>query len=69
MCIFPSQKMDDPKLPPEYAAQRNPDGAVARDTAGRRAGDQARSGVSTILTSQSGVTNAAMTDKKTLLGQ
>ena len=68
MCIMPTQKMADPKLPPEYAAMRNPDGAMARDTAGRRAGDQARSGASTILTSQSGVTNTGMTDKKTLLG-
>jgi hypothetical protein len=55
-----------PVLPPELAAMKFPAGAV--DAAGRRTVDQIKGMPSTILTSSSGVLNAAPTEKKTLLG-
>lgn len=48
---------------------KEPDAGAARSTAGRRAADKARAGAATILTSGSGVTAAAPTAAKTLLGQ
>jgi hypothetical protein len=70
MCIVPdTDKPEDPKLPPEYAAQRNPDGEAVRSTTSRRTGDRMRAGTDTILTSPSGVTTSAPTAGKTLLGQ
>lgn len=67
MCMFNSPDVAAPVLPPERAAQRQPDTAVASDTS-RRTTDQMRAASDTILTSGSGVTGAAPTEKKTLLG-
>ncbi|MGY4333208.1 hypothetical protein ACVWWG_007625 [Bradyrhizobium sp. LB7.2] len=68
MCLVPS--IPDPKLPPETQAMKEPDGAAVRSSTSRRMGDQARaSSANTILTSGSGVTAAAPTQAKTLLGQ
>lgn len=67
--MFNQPKQDAPQLPPETAAMREPDAGAVRSTTGRRALDKIRGGTSTILTSGSGVTAAAPTDKKTLLGQ
>lgn len=58
-----------PQLPVETQAMRQPDGGAVRSSTGRRTADRLRAGVDTILTSGSGVTNTAPTDKKTLLGQ
>lgn len=58
-----------PQLPPEQAQMRQPDGAAVRSATGRRTMDRVRAGTSTVLTSGSGVTATAPTDKKTLLGQ
>lgn len=70
MCIFPKQDTPDaPELPPETAAMREPDAGAVRSTTGRRTLDKIRAGSDTILTSGSGVTAAAPTEKKTLLGQ
>ena len=69
MCMMKTPKPKDPVMPPEYAAQRAPDGEVVRDTASRRVKDNMRSRARTILTSSSGVTEAAPTQMKTLLGQ
>ncbi len=69
MCLFNAPRAADPVIPPEYAAQKMPDGAAVKTAAGRRATDKVRSGSSTILTSGSGVTTAAPTERKTLLGQ
>jgi len=65
MCSVNTPKA--PVLPPELAAMRMPDGGAIRDTAERRILDQVR-GNNTILTSASGVTSFAPTEKKTLLG-
>lgn len=67
MCMFGTPKTNAPVLPPERAAMRQPNSS-ATDDAGRRATDQLRAGTDTILTSGSGVTGAAPTEKKTLLG-
>lgn len=70
MCIIPQPTMPDaPQLPPETAAMREPDGGAVRSNTGRRTQDRMRAGSNTILTSGSGVTAAAPTEKKTLLGQ
>lgn len=73
MCVFGSvgaaNQAADPVLPPEYAAQRAPDSAAVKTAAGRRASDKVKSGTGTILTSGSGVTTTAPTERKTLLGQ
>ena len=68
MCIFPKPpKPKDPVMPPEYAQQRAPDADATRG-AGSKMADRIRSGAGTILTSGSGVTQGASTEKKTLLG-
>ncbi|RJT41998.1 hypothetical protein D3227_04785 [Mesorhizobium waimense] len=69
MCMFNTPNQDEPTLPPETAAMREPDQGAVRAGVGKRATDKLRSGANTILTSGSGVTAAAPTDKKTLLGQ
>lgn len=73
MCVFGNggggQQNADPVLPPETAAMRQPDGAMVRTAAGRRASDAVRGSAQTILTSGSGVNSFAPTEKKTLLGQ
>lgn len=56
-----------PQLPTETAKTKAPDGGAGG--AVRRTTDRLRSGASTILTSGSGVLNAAPTGMKTLLGQ
>lgn len=69
MCVFNTPKMPAaPELPPEAAAMKSPDRAAVRDAAGQRTTDRMRSGARTILTSGSGVTSMAETEKKTLLG-
>lgn len=62
---------DTPKVetPAEYQQQKAPDSAAVKSTTSRRTGDRLRAGSQTILTSGSGVTEAAPTEKKTLLGQ
>lgn len=70
MCMFSSPDTPEPPpAPPEYAQQRQPDGGAVRSNTGRRNMDRIRAGTQTVLTSGSGVTTAAPTDKKTLLGQ
>lgn len=69
MCMFSTPTPKAPELPPETAAMRQPDGGAVRSNTGRRTADRIRAGANTILTSGSGVTSAAPTDKKTLLGQ
>jgi len=72
MCIFGGgggAAAADPVLPPETAAMKSPDGAAVKTAAGRRATDKIKAGSPTILTSGSGVTTVAPTEKKTLLGQ
>lgn len=68
MCLFNQPKTKDPVLPPEPAQMRDPDAGAVRDTTGRRTTDRMRAASKTILTSGEGVTSAAATDKKTLLG-
>lgn len=70
MCMFSQPKMPPPPvLPPETAQMKQPDGASVRSNTGRRTMDRVRAGTSTILTSGSGVTTEAPTERKTLLGQ
>ncbi len=69
MCMFSTPTPQAPQLPPETAAMREPDGGAVRTNTGRRTSDRIRAGADTILTSGSGVTTTAPTDKKTLLGQ
>jgi len=69
MCMFkpdvPEPK--DPVIPPEMAPSRLPDGEDVRRNVNARQGDKMRAAGS-ILTSGSGVTQQATTEKKTLLG-
>lgn len=68
MCLVPD--IPSPQLPAETQAMQDPDGAATRSSVTRRMGDKARStSANTILTSGSGVTAAAPTQAKTLLGQ
>lgn len=70
MCMFSSPaKAATPELPPEPAALKEPDSGAVKTAVGRRTQDRIKAGSGTILTSGSGVTTAAPTDKKTLLGQ
>lgn len=69
MCMFSPKAQAAPVLPPETAKTKAPDAGAIRSTTGRRTMDQIRAGSDTILTSGSGVTTVAPTDKKTLLGQ
>lgn len=69
MCLASTPKAPKVQPPIEYAQQKSPDYAGARSTAARRTGDRVRSASQTILTSGSGVTETADTEKKTLLGQ
>lgn len=69
MCVFGQNTPAAPQLPKEAASMRQPDGGAVRTNTGRRTADRLRAGADTILTSGAGVTNAAPTDKKTLLGQ
>lgn len=69
MCLPKIDKPKDPVMPPEYAAQRAPDGDAVRSTTSRRTQDRIRSATGSILTSGSGVTTQAATGTKTLLGQ
>ncbi|MFZ5692443.1 MAG: hypothetical protein ACOY5F_14435 [Pseudomonadota bacterium] len=67
MCLVPD--IPAPQTPPETQEMKQPDGAAARSAVSRRTGDRVRSSAATVLTSGSGVTASAPTDKKTLLGQ
>jgi len=69
MCMFKQPDVPEVKQPVEYAQQKAPDGAAVKSATGRRTNDRLRAGTSTILTSGSGVTAMAPTEKKTLLGQ
>lgn len=70
MCMFSTPPTPDaPTMPKEPAQAKAPDGGAARSTAGRRTQDRIRAGTQTVLTSGSGVTQSAPTEKKTLLGQ
>jgi hypothetical protein len=69
MCLIQTPDMPNPQLPAETAAMKAPDGDAVRSATGRRNTDRLRSGSQTILTSGSGVMDAAPTEKKTLLGQ
>lgn len=69
MCLLPdTPKMEKPQLPPEYAAMRQPDRSQVAGDVSSRVRDRARAATGTLLTSGSGVTSAAPTAKKTLLG-
>lgn len=67
MCLFqtPTPKVEKYK---ESAQSRYPDDGTAINSAARRTTDRMRATTSTILTSGSGVTSSAPTEKKTLLG-
>lgn len=69
MCLFSQPKIPDPKMPPRYAQQREPDGDLTRSSVTRRMTDRARAAASTVLTSGSGVQAQAATGQKTLLGE
>lgn len=69
MCFASPPKPKDPAMPVEYAAQKSPDGGAARDAVTGRQQDKTRAAANTVLTSGSGVLDAAPTAKKTLLGQ
>lgn len=69
MCLIQQPKMEKPELPPETQAMKEPDAGQAQATVGRRTSNELRAGPETILTSGSGVTETAPTEKKTLLGQ
>lgn len=66
--MFNTPTPQAPTLPPEQAQMKQPDGAAVKTATGRRTMDRIRAGASTILTGGSGVTAAAPTEKKTLLG-
>jgi hypothetical protein len=69
MCLFPKPETPEaPELPPETQAMKQPNAEIVRSSVGQDTANDAR-GVSTILTSGSGVTETAPTEKKTLLGQ
>jgi len=68
MCLFNQQTPQAPTLPPEQAQMKYPDAAAVRDAVGRRTQDRIKAGADTVLTSGSGVTSFAPTEKKTLLG-
>lgn len=68
MCLFPTPSQAAPTLPAQVAQLKQPDNAAASG-AGSKMADQLRARSSTILTSGSGVTANAPTEKKTLLGQ
>lgn len=69
MCMFSQPDPPPVTVPPETAQMKQPDGGAVRTATGRRTADRIRAGSDTILTSGSGVTEAAPTGKKTLLGQ
>lgn len=69
MCMFSQPDMPAVETPKEYAQQKAPDGAAVRSSTSRRTMDRLRAGSDTVLTSGSGVTASAPTEKKTLLGQ
>ncbi|MGJ5032278.1 hypothetical protein ACQR1I_35950 [Bradyrhizobium sp. HKCCYLS2038] len=56
-------------MPAETNDMKQPDAGAVRSNVSRRTEDRIKSGTNTILTSGSGVTTAATTEKKTLLGQ
>lgn len=68
MCMFSQPKYPDPQMPAEKQMPQQPD-QTPQQAKGRRVSDQVRGAASTILTSGSGVTATAPTEKKTLLGQ
>jgi len=69
MCLIQTPDIPPPTTPKETASMRAPDGNAVRSSTSRRTEDRIRAGSDTILTSGSGVTEQAPTQKKTLLGQ
>ena len=69
MCMFSQPDPPKVEVPPETAQMKQPDGGAVRTATGRRTSDRIRAGTNTVLTGGSGVTDAAATGKKTLLGQ
>lgn len=69
MCLFQTKTPEAPELPPETQAMKQPEAASVRETVGKNTAAGAKAGANTILTSGSGVTEEAPTEKKTLLGQ
>lgn len=69
MCMFTPPTAETPQLPPEPAQMKPADGGAVRSATGRRTDDRIRAGAQTILTSGSGVTATAPTERRTLLGQ
>lgn len=67
MCVLSAPDIPPVQMPTERQAARAPD-AEASNAASRRATDRLRGASSTVLTSQSGVTQNAATGGKTLLG-
>jgi hypothetical protein len=70
MCVFGSPnvaKAADPKLPIEYAAQREPDNKTTTG-AGNKTRDRLRAATSTMLTGSQGVGAVDTSGKKALLG-
>lgn len=63
MCMFSTPTPAAPQLPPETAAMKQPDNAAIRTAQGRRTTDRVRSMTPTILTSGTGVKNAAATSR------
>ncbi|MDW9880496.1 hypothetical protein GOC60_14670 [Sinorhizobium meliloti] len=68
MCMFSQPDTPEVAMPKEPAQMKSPDGEAVRSNTSRRTMDRMRAGTQTILTSGSGVTQAAPTGK-TLLGQ
>ncbi|MDP9572398.1 UNVERIFIED_ORG: hypothetical protein J2W66_002891 [Agrobacterium larrymoorei] len=70
MCVFKAPKVakpEEPKLPIEYAAQRDPDNGTVT-AAGNRTRDRLRAASSTMLTGAQGVGALDTSGKKNLLG-
>lgn len=69
MCMFSQPAMQPPELPPEPQQAKQPNASEARRSVSPRITDRLRAGMSTILTSGSGISRFAPTMAKTLLGQ
>lgn len=67
MCMFGQTKQKPPVMPRETALMKQPDAGQVRSDTAARTRDKMRA-ANTILTSGSGVTQSAATEKKTLLG-
>lgn len=68
MCIAKPETPKPPKMPKPTQAMKMPDLGAVKSAVARRLSDQVGARTPTILTSGSGVTDFAATEKKTLLG-